>query len=143
MQTENGTLQRKRLVVVATIDRMIEETLGNQLSSPDYNLSFVRKGTDVLAEILEKDVDLLILDLDLSGVMGIDILPVIRKIRPRLPIILISEDFTYRIRKLVAEQGITYQAIKPMSEEEAGAIGMATEKIIEKKEIARIFSGMN
>jgi len=140
MHAGNGTAKSKKLVIVATIDQKIENTLGKQLSSPDYSLSFVRKGADVLSEILEKEVDLLILDLDLAGVMGIDILPVIRKMRPRLPIILITEDFTYRIRKLVAEQGVIYQALKPMSPNEAGAISMATERIMEKTAFAQLFS---
>jgi len=65
----------------------------------------------------------------------VEILPVIRRLRPRLPVILITDAFTHRIRKIAAELGITYQAYKPMSQNETEAIITATEKIVEKNAV--------
>ena len=93
-------------------------------------------------EILDHDIDLLILDLDLAGVMGIEILPVIRRLRPRLPVILITDDVNSRIRKMAAELGITYQAYKPMTAAETEAIVSATERLMERKPVGEFESAV-
>lgn len=126
---------KKKLIVVGTIDFGVVEGLKQRLNGADYEVRFIQKGISVLVEILDNDVDLLILDLELAGVMGVEILPVIRRLRPRLPVILITDDFTHRIRKIAAELGITYQAYKPMSQNETEAIITATERIVEKNAV--------
>jgi len=131
----NMKLAKKKLIVVGTIDFGVVEGLKQRLNGADYEVRFIQKGISVLVEILDNDVDLLILDLELAGVMGVEILPVIRRLRPRLPVILITDDFTHRIRKIAAELGITYQAYKPMSQNETEAIITATEKIVEKNAV--------
>ena len=135
MMNKNTKSDKMKLIVVGTIDFGVVEGLKQRLNGENYEVRFVQKGISVLIEILDNDVDLLILDLELAGVMGVEILPVIRRLRPRLPVILITDDFTHRIRKIAAELGITYQAYKPMSQNETEAIISATEKIVEKKAI--------
>jgi len=135
MMNKNTKPDKKKLVVVGTIDFGVVEDLKQRLNGDTYKVRFVQKGISVLIEILDNDVDLLILDLELAGVMGVEILPVIRRLRPRLPVILITDDFTHRIRKIAAELGITYQAYKPMSKNETEAIISATEKIVEKNAV--------
>ena len=127
-------LKQKR-VVVGTIDFKIIQTLGRRFSTSDYDVCYIQRGVNLLIEILDNNVDLLILDLELAGVMGVEVLPVIRRLRPRLPIILISDDFTHRIRKIAAEQGITYQAYKPVSDNESDAIASAAQEIIGRMEL--------
>jgi DNA-binding NtrC family response regulator len=122
-----------RTVVVATSDRNLEETLRAQLAN-DYRVECVRRGADAILQMLEKEIDLLLVDIDMTGQIGMEILPVIRRLRPRLPVILISDDFTYRIRKTAAEQGVTFQSIKPRSSDEAQEIITVMEKIIAHKE---------
>jgi DNA-binding NtrC family response regulator len=122
-----------RTVVVATSDRNLEETLRAQMAN-DYRVECVRRGADAILQMLEKEIDLLLVDIDMNGQIGTEILPVIRRLRPRLPVILISDDFTYRIRKTAAEQGVTFQSIKPRSTGEAQEIISVVDKIIAHKE---------
>ncbi len=130
MQTMRKT---GRAIVVATSDRIFEETLRSQFEQ-NYRIYCVRRGTEAILQMLEKDIDLLILDVDITGQVGVDILPIIRKLRPRMPVVLISEDFTHRIRKTAAEQGVTFQSVKPHSSDEASDIVAVTEKIISHRE---------
>ncbi len=130
MQT---TRKLGRTIVVATSDRNLEETLRAQLAT-DYRVECVRRGADAILQMLEKEIDLLLVDIDMSGQVGTEILPVIRRLRPRLPVILISDDFTYRIRKTAAEQGVTFQSIKPRSSDETVEIASVMAKIIAHKE---------
>lgn len=135
MQTRTTTRTDRKLIVVATVDKIIEDALRTQFTNLGHEVRFVRKGVNVLLEVLENNIDILILDVDLAGIVGMEILPIIRKMRPRLPIILITEDYTHRVRKIIAEQGITYQTFKPMTVAEAGLIRSATEKILNKTRI--------
>ncbi|HOT96227.1 MAG TPA: response regulator [bacterium] len=130
MQT---TRKPARMVVVATSDRQLEETLREQMAT-EYRVECVRRGAEAILQMLEKEIDLLLVDIDMNGQIGTEILPVIRRLRPRLPVILISDDFTYRIRKTAAEQGVTFQSVKPRSSSEAHEIINVVDKIIAHKE---------
>ena len=138
MHPSTATTSDKQLIIVATINKVIEEAIEKQLNSPNYDVHIIRRGTDVLLEILDQNVDLLVLDMELAGIMGMEILPIIRKMRPRLPVILITEDYTHQVRKMVAEQGVTFQAFKPSTLAEATTICLATEDIIKKRASAEV-----
>ena len=122
---------RKKQVVVATIDRNIEDLFFEGLEDDELEVTFLRKASDVLLTILEEDLDLLIVDLELSGISGIDLIPIIRKSRPRLPLIVISNDFTYQVRKMVAQEGVTYQFFKPVNIGELTEVLKTTQSILE------------
>ena len=122
---------RKKQVVVATIDRNIEDLFFKGLGNNGLEVTFLRKASDVLLTILEEDLDLLIVDLELSGISGIDLIPIIRKSRPRLPLIVISNDFTYQVRKMVAQEGVTYQIFKPVNVGELSEVLKTTQNILE------------
>jgi two-component system nitrogen regulation response regulator GlnG len=132
MRLENENTNGKKNVVIGTMDFAVIQALGRRFTSTQYDVRFIQKGVDIITEILDHDIDMLILDLELAGIMGAELLPVVRKLRPRLPIILITDDYTGRIRQLAAEQGITFQAFKPMSDSNTDAILTATEKTIER-----------
>ncbi len=124
-------------IMVASIDVNIQSSLGELFDSEHYCVETINRAGEVLLALLERTVDLMIFDLDLQGIMGPELLPVIRKLRPRLPIILVTEDYTLSIRKIAAEQGMTYQTFKPRNTAETRAIIHASEKIIEKRNMLR------
>lgn len=119
----------KKTIVIGTVDVEIYNHLRAELDGPDYAVRLVQRGVKILLEILDNDIDLLILDVDVAGAMNVDILPVIRRIRPRLPVILITEDVNAKIRKMAAELGVIYQAYKPMTNAETNAIALATNRL--------------
>jgi len=130
--TNNG----KKTIIVGTIDPNIEEVIGQNLDLLQFNITFVRKSSKLLLAILDHDVDLMILDMDLPGPFGFEILPIIRKSRPRLPMIIISEDYTYNLRKIVAEQKINYQLIKPVDSEEIDLVTETVQSLLYRKAVA-------
>jgi len=124
--------KEKKRILIGTLDYEIIKNLGRGFACTDYKIRYAQKGIDVLLEILDNEIDLLILDLELAGIMGIEMLPVIRRLRPRLPVVLIADDYTQKIRKIAAEQGVLYQAFKPISTSETDAIVSASNNVIEK-----------
>ncbi len=130
--------KRRRVIVVATSDRGMEDALRAKLREKNFEVYFVHRNNEAIIEVLDRELDLLILDIDMNGNVGIDVLAVIRRLRPRLPVILMSEDFTYRIRKTAAEQGVTYQSVKPRSALETNEVVSITEKIVARKELMQV-----
>jgi len=131
MQNQDRLGRRKR-VVLATIDRRMEETLGQKFSDLEYDFFCVQRSMDTVMDLLNRELDLLILDMDLCGGISIDLLPVVRKLRPCLPVVLISDDLTHSMRRIAAEQGVTFHTGKPNDPEDLGSIVYAAEKIIAK-----------
>jgi len=125
-------------VVLATIDRNIEETLRKKFSERSIDFFSVQRGLDAVTDLLDHDSDLLIVDMDLYGNVSVDLLPLIRKLRPRLPIVLIADDLTQCVRRIAAEQGVTFQTDKPHNLEELLRIVDATEKIIAKRHLLSV-----
>lgn len=127
-------------ILIGTLDNNIVDSLKHKFKGSEFSIHVTQKGLDILTKILDYKIDLLIIDVDLAGMMGVDVLPIVKKLRPRLPVILITDDFNLRIRKIAAEIGVRYQAFKPISDSESNAIAAASEKIIEKsKEAAMIY----
>lgn len=122
-----------KYIVIGTFDYDVYDHLKDRLCNDDAQVTLVQSGSKLLLELLDNKVDLLILDLDVTGVLGIEILPVIRRLRPRLPIILITDDMNAKIRKIAAEMGVTYQTYKPMSNAETQAIATATERLLDRQ----------
>jgi DNA-binding NtrC family response regulator len=55
-----------------------------------YETVLVEAGGQMLAELEENDFDLVITDLKLQGMSALEALPLIRKKKPQLPIIVVS-----------------------------------------------------
>jgi two-component system, NtrC family, nitrogen regulation response regulator GlnG len=136
---ENSMMvNRRKRIVLATIDRGIEDSLSKQFTELHYEFTAVQRSLDAVTKMLDYDIDLLIMDLDMYGNVSVDLLPVIRKLRPRLPIVLISDDLTHCVRRIAAEQGVTFQAGKPRDQHDMHSIVDAAEKIIAKRELLHV-----
>ena len=68
----------------------------------------------MLLNILDVDLDLLIIDTELSGISGMETMPIIKKLRPNVPIIFVSSDISFEIGQQIAEFGIWSNLNKPI-----------------------------
>lgn len=60
--------------------------------NPDYEVDFATDAATCLQKAQSQAYDLILLDNDLPGQAGIDLLPELRKLRPEVPVILMVED---------------------------------------------------
>ena len=72
----------------------------------------------IISKLLENNVNLLILDLYSPQSMNFDSIDIIRKLRPRLPIIVLLIDNSLETLKTLAQKGIFYSTTKPIQAEE-------------------------
>ncbi len=83
-----------------------------------YLLTWVGNSGDLLLNILDKDIDLAIIDENLAGIVGSKLIKIIKKSRPRIPLIIISSGNSKEEFARVLEQGIFYFIMKPINGEE-------------------------
>ena len=81
------------------------------------------------------ETDILILDSSLEGIASFDLLPLIKKSNPGLPIISLSDDSSLEMSKRVRLQGIFFLAMKPVDPAEIRmAVGDAFRMLNQKEQ---------
>ncbi len=83
-----------------------------------YSLIWVGDSGDLLLKILDKDIDLAIIDVNLADMVGSKLIKIIKKSRPRIPLIIISSGNSKEELARVLEQGVFYFIISPINGQE-------------------------
>ena len=81
--------QRPRLLVVDD-DRAILTLIGTIALAEGFDVSTTVSGEDAMKQIRQRPVDLVLLDLRMPGVTGLDVLRAIREISPRVKVVLMT-----------------------------------------------------
>jgi len=77
---------------------------------------------EALLWILEKEVDLAILDLQMEGIEGLTTLQIFKRSRPRIPVIVVSDSSSVEIGSRVMQQGVFYYLLKPINDRELSEV---------------------
>jgi response regulator RpfG family c-di-GMP phosphodiesterase len=83
------TLGRRARVLIADDEREIREVL-RDLLSPAYDCTPVSSAEEALAELRATDFDLVISDIMMSGMSGLEMIPHVRRLLPDAVVIMIS-----------------------------------------------------
>ncbi len=77
----------------------------------------VWQDADLLMEVLERDYDVVFYDLEISNLNGdaFKMIKILRRIRPKLSLIVISNDSSKEVGGKILQEGITYYALKPIN----------------------------
>jgi two-component system response regulator HydG len=81
--------QRPRLLVVDD-DRAILTLIGTIALSEGFDVATTVSGEDAMKQMRHRPVDLVLLDLRMPGVTGLDVLRAIREINPRVKVVLMT-----------------------------------------------------
>ncbi len=99
-----------------------------------YSLIWVDNIGDLLIHILDKEIDLAIIDDNLDGMAISKLIEIIKKSRPKIPLIVITSGKSRDEFARVLEHGIFYFIIKPVNGEE---LKEAVESVIKTKPVTR------
>jgi DNA-binding NtrC family response regulator len=106
-------------ILYAIADEGMKEQVSELLNGiATYSLSWVGDSGDLLLKILDKDIDLAIIDENIAGMAGSKLIKIIKKSRPRIPLIIISSGNSKEELARVLEQGVFYFLIKPINGKE-------------------------
>lgn len=115
----------KKLILAVEDVRLFQLFLKQSLESEDYELLFTETGRQALDTVMQRDVDLLILDLALPDINGLEVLRKIRRLTrdiqsvvqmKDLPVIILTAYPKEEVRLEVEKLGVVAFLSKPIKE---------------------------
>lgn len=122
----------KSSIIVST-DPIIVNQITDILMQHDYTVTIEKSIIKFISSILEKEISLLILDLDSPQELNFDSIDIVRKLRPRLPIIVLSVDNSLETLKTLVQKGVFYSTTKPVQTEEIEEVIKAVDQSYYRK----------
>jgi two-component system nitrogen regulation response regulator NtrX len=81
---------KKGTILIVDDEPGILKTLGGLLEDEGYATLTASSGTDALARLADRDISLILMDIYMPGLTGLETLPRIKEILPQTPVIMIS-----------------------------------------------------
>jgi two-component system, chemotaxis family, chemotaxis protein CheY len=91
--------------------RKILEELGHEVEE-------VTDGAQALEQYVLHQHDLVVLDMVMHGMYGLEVLQKLKQLNPKLPVVIVTADIQRSTRDQVIEAGATAMVNKPVSREE-------------------------
>lgn len=126
--------QTEKSSIIASEDTNLINQMTDILLQHDFTITIEKSIMKIISKLLESNVNLLILDLDSPQSINFESIDIIRKLRPRLPIIVLSTDSSLETLKALAQKGIFYSTTKPIEAEEIQEVLEALELFHRKHE---------
>ena len=111
-------MNKEKRILIIDSDSTDKMVMGTFLKSEDF---YVETGTgvaDAVKKISEGDFDCLIMDVDLPEMKGYEAVSLIKKLDPKLEIIMTAKKNTKYLEAKVREQDIFFYFIKSFSKDE-------------------------
>jgi len=105
-------------IVIASDDPEVTNVIVSILGKKDYFMLITNSKLQALWKVLNQDLRCLIFDFELESDSNIIFINIIKSIRPRLPIIVLSSDNSPEMIKQLTEAGIFYYVLKPIIKDE-------------------------
>ncbi|MFQ5771343.1 MAG: response regulator [bacterium] len=87
------------------------------LTCRNLTINSIWEDADLLLEVLERDYGVIIYDLEISKLDGLKMVKILRKIRPKVSLVIISNDPSKELGGKILQEGVAYYAVKPMNPE--------------------------
>lgn len=108
----------QRKVLIVTPESSIRQQILSRVSAKGYQAVAAERGYDALLTVVEQNVGLVIIDLSIEESAGVKTVEILRKIRPRLPLVVLSSDRSLEAGRQVLQHGVFYYLLKPFDIEE-------------------------
>lgn len=105
-------------VLIADDDLFIRKLLREELTRENYQVETVESGSSAIRRILRRSFDVLILDIHMTGISGLETISMVKKICPRLPIIVVTGNRSAEMERKVRAETIFYYFVKPFDMKE-------------------------
>ncbi len=130
--TKKVIQSEKLTVLFASGDEYLKERVLEVLDKDRHHVVVADNCKDALEKLLDSDFDAIIFDHDLKELDSTDTMQLIKKIRPKLPLIVLSEAISYESEVKIAKLGVHFRLNKPLDEEVTKALFESLESRGEK-----------
>ncbi len=104
----------EKKILIVEDDEAMRSLLKDILDAEGLATEAVSNGSDALQKLMDQPFDLIITDIQMPGLTGLDILPRIKKLQPRAPVIVITAFGSEKLRRRSIEKGATGYLEKPV-----------------------------
>ncbi len=108
-----------KVILSASADTSVREQVSRALKGiEECSLIWLKSGADLLLHILDREIALAIIDESVAELGGAKLVKIIKKTRPKIPLIVISSLRNDDELIEMLEEGIFYFLVTPISENE-------------------------
>jgi len=121
---------KSKTILIAYQDDLWAKSLSTFFHGIGYRVEVVRILSEMIRKVRNGNIDVVLLDDEIEGVRACDVVLLLKRINPRIQVIMISSEESLDLARRLRGAGIFYQAMKPVDLEEIrSAVGCAFEKI--------------
>ncbi|MEW6376375.1 MAG: response regulator [Thermodesulfobacteriota bacterium] len=102
-----------KILIIEDDDEM-RSLLRDFFKEEGFEIDSADKGSEAFRKLVKEPFDLIITDIRMPGLSGLDILPRIKKLQPEVPIIVITAFGSEDVHRKVFERGATAYLEKPI-----------------------------
>lgn len=126
-------------ILIADDDYSIAATLSTLLEDAGYHTCTVSSGTDAIEKVRDEDFDVVLLDMMMPGMNGIDALPELRRLNPKTQVIMITGFPSFEDAVEAVKKGACDYITKPIKKETLfQKVGRAAENAAFEKYLNRL-----
>ena len=125
-------MTKKPRILVVDDEAAVRESLNDWLMEDDYEVGLAASGEDAVSMALEKSWDVILLDLKMPGMDGLETLKRLKKMMPEAEVLLMTAFATIDTAVQAMKEGAFDYLVKPFDPDE---IEMHIKKIVEHKEL--------
>jgi len=104
---------KKRILIVED-DEEMRALLRDVIEEEGHKTDSVNNGSEAFRKLVKQSFDLIITDIRMPGLTGLDILPGMRKLHPEVPIVVITAFGSEEIQRKALERGANAYLEKPI-----------------------------
>ncbi len=101
-------------ILVFCRDEACFNKLMELLRSRNLQTTRVEDEADLLLALLENQYGVVIYDLENSNLDCVKMVKIIRRVRPKIPLLAISNDHSRELGGRILQEGVAYYAVKPI-----------------------------
>lgn len=105
-------------IIVASSDGELRRSLADLLSSSSNHVRTTPRSSELIRWAIDGEADAVVVDVDLVGMDGVEALPILKQLRPKVPIIVLSSGASVEVGRRIAEIGVFYHFVKPVDPSE-------------------------
>jgi CheY-like chemotaxis protein len=104
----------KNRILIVEDDEEMRALLRDMIEDGGYEIASVNNGSEAFRKLAKESFDLIITDVRMPGLTGLDILPGIKKLQPNAPIIVITAFGSEEVQRKAFEKGADAYLEKPI-----------------------------
>lgn len=121
---------KSKTLLIAYQDDLGTRSLTTFFQTAGYRVDTTRVMSELIRKIRKSNNHVILIDDEIEGVKACEVVPLLKRIDPKIQIIVISSEESIGSVKRLRGAGIFYQAMKPLDLEEVkSAVKCAFEKI--------------